>query len=249
MNKQLWLAAAVSAWAALSTPAFADATVTNGILSVLPPSAPQGTVGLTVAFNLSSNSIPPLPQVLRILPSGAKIGTNITAPAAGQPFYGQDAQCNGAQPSYTLSGDGLTVYDNRTGLTWQRTPDTTGDGSITASDKLTWTQAQTRPATLNAAHYGGFSDWRLPTIKELYSLIMFNGTDPSGLVGSDTSGLTPFINTNYFKFAYGDTGANHEDDVNNDLAIWTHFFSGSYGMPGNGPAGESGLTYSFQLNL
>ena len=133
--------------------------------------------------------------------------TSISAPGAGQPFYGQDAQCSGAQPSYTLSGDGLTVNDNQTGLTWQRTPDTTGDGFITASDKLTWTQAQARPATLNAAHYGGFSDWRLPTIKELYSLILFNGTDPSGLAGSDTSSLTPFINTNYFKFAYGDTSA------------------------------------------
>jgi hypothetical protein len=133
--------------------------------------------------------------------------TNIAAPASGQPFYGQDAQCPGVQPSYTLSGDGLTVYDNRTGLTWQRSPDTTGDGTLTASDKLSWANAQARPATLNAANYGGYHDWRLPTIKELYSLMDFRGTDPSGLTGSDTSGLTPYINTNYFKFAYGDTTA------------------------------------------
>ena len=85
----------------------------------------------------------------------------------------------GNQPSYTLSGDGLTVVDNVTGLTWQRSPDTNGDGSIKASDKLTWTQAQARPATLTRRAYGGYSDWRLPTIKELYSLIDFRGTDPS----------------------------------------------------------------------
>jgi PKD repeat protein len=133
--------------------------------------------------------------------------TTITAPSAGQPFCGQDAQCSGIQPSYTLSADGLTVCDNNTGLTWQRSPDTTGDGIINASDKLTWAQAQARPATLNAAHFGGYSDWRLPAIKELYSLMDFRGTDPSGLSGTDTSGLTPFINTNYFKFAYGDTSA------------------------------------------
>lgn len=132
---------------------------------------------------------------------------SITAPAAGQPFYGQDAQYSGLQASYTLSSDGLTVYDHRTGLTWQRSPDTTVDGNITHADKLTWTQAQARPATLNAAHYGGFSDWRLPTIKELYSLFDARGTDPSGMAGSDTSGLTPFLDTNYFKFAYGDTSA------------------------------------------
>ncbi|HPM82876.1 MAG TPA: DUF1566 domain-containing protein, partial [Candidatus Anammoximicrobium sp.] len=133
--------------------------------------------------------------------------TEITAPAAGQAFYGQDAQYAGNQPSYTKSADRLTVYDNNTGLTWQDTPDTNGDGSITASDKLNWTSAQARPTALNAANYGGYSDWRLPTIKELYSLIDFRGTDPSGLAGSDTSGLTPFIDRNYFDFAYGDTSA------------------------------------------
>ena len=131
--------------------------------------------------------------------------SEITAPGVGQPFYGQDAQCYGRPPSYTLGGDGLTVYDNNTGLTWQRSPDTTGDGAINVSDKLTWAQAQAHPAALNATNYAGYSDWRLPTIKELYSLIDFRGTDPSGLAGNDTSGLTPYINTNYFKFAYGNT--------------------------------------------
>ena len=132
--------------------------------------------------------------------------TEIACPSAGQAFYGQDAQVQGNQPSDTLSADGLTVLDSVTGLTWQRSPDTNGDGSIKVNDKLTWMQAQARPAALNAARYGGYSDWRLPTIKELYSLIDFRGTDPS-VSGNDTSGLTPFIDTAYFKFAYGDTSA------------------------------------------
>jgi autotransporter-associated beta strand protein len=130
----------------------------------------------------------------------------IAAPTAGQAFYGQDGEIAGAQPSYTCSSDGLTVYDNVTGLTWQRSADTNGDGSINVSDKMTFTAAQSYPATLNAEHYGGYNDWRLPTIKELYSLINFTGTDPS-LLTTDTSILTPFINTNYFQFAYGDTSA------------------------------------------
>lgn len=33
----------------------------------------------------------------------------------------------------------------------------------------------------------------------------FKGTDPSGFTGTDTSVLTPFIDTAYFNFSYGDT--------------------------------------------
>jgi len=38
----------------------------------------------------------------------------------------------------------------------------------------------------------------------LYSLILFSGIDPSGWDGTDTDLLTPFIDTNYFEFEYGD---------------------------------------------
>ncbi|MGD8623228.1 MAG: DUF1566 domain-containing protein [Anaerolineae bacterium] len=128
----------------------------------------------------------------------------IACPAEGQAFYGQDAQLDGNQPSYTLSADGLTVYDNVTGLTWTQSPDLDGDGQIDADDKLTFSEAQAYPDTLNAQNYGGYSDWRLPTIKELYSLIDFRGLDPSG---PNPTNLVPFIDTDYFDFAYGDESA------------------------------------------
>lgn len=130
----------------------------------------------------------------------------ITCPTSGHPFYGQDAQHAVNQPAYLLSADGLTVYDQVTGLTWQRSPDTSGDGAIDAGDKLNWAGTQAYPASLNTMEYGGFSDWRLPTIKELYSLILFSGVDPSGYSG-DTSGLVPFLDTDFFEFAYGDESA------------------------------------------
>ena len=100
----------------------------------------------------------------------------IASPASGQPFYGQDAQFSGSQPSYTRSSDGLTVYDNVTELTWQQ-----GYEIIPKS----WTDARAVPAALNEARYGGYSDWRLPTIKELYSLW-------------DGSTGWPHIDTDYF---------------------------------------------------
>jgi hypothetical protein len=101
----------------------------------------------------------------------------------------------------------LTVHDNVTGLTWQRSPDSDGDGALTSRDKLTLAQAQALPAKLNAARFGGFTDWRLPSIKELYSLFDARGTDPSGPMDVDTSRLTPCLDTRFFKFAYGDASA------------------------------------------
>jgi len=130
----------------------------------------------------------------------------IACPAEDGAFYGQDAQYDSNQPSYTLSADGLTVYDKVTDLIWTQSPDLDGDGDIDASDKLTFAQAQTYADKLNASAFGGYDDWRLPSIKELYSLIDFQGTDPPP-EGSSTAGLIPFIDTDYFAFAYGDTAA------------------------------------------
>ncbi|MEJ2211390.1 MAG: DUF1566 domain-containing protein, partial [Anaerolineae bacterium] len=133
-------------------------------------------------------------------------GAEIACPAEGQAFYGQDAQHDGNLPSYTPSADGLTVYDNVTGLTWTQSPDTDGDGDIDADDKLAADQVQTYVEALNAQAYGGYDDWRLPSIKELYSLIDFRGTDPIP-EATGSSGLVPYIDTDYFAFAYGDTAA------------------------------------------
>ncbi len=126
----------------------------------------------------------------------------ITVPASGEAFYGQDAQYNGHQPSYTDNGDG-TITDNVTGLMWVQTSDMDGDGDIDYDDKMSYEEAMTAVDTFSL---GGYNDWRVPNIKEAYSLIMFSGLDVSGYEGS-VDGLTPFINTEYFDFGYGDVDA------------------------------------------
>lgn len=126
----------------------------------------------------------------------------MTAPTAGGDYYGQDAKYSGNPPSYTLSSDKKTVYDNVTKLTWMSSPNTTLTTPV-ASDKKSLAQAKAWVTTVNQMTYGGCSEWRLPTLKELYSLMNFTGTDPSGFTGTDTSTLSPFIDTTYFKFAYG----------------------------------------------
>jgi hypothetical protein len=109
-------------------------------------------------------------------------------PKTGAAFFGQDAQYNGNQPAYKDNGDG-TVTDLNTGLMWIQDP----------GSKKTFEQAA---AGTSKCKIGGYTDWRLPTIKELYSLIQFSGTDPDPM-SSSTSGLHPFIDTKYFKFQYG----------------------------------------------
>jgi hypothetical protein len=114
--------------------------------------------------------------------------TAIESPKTGAAFFGQDAQYNGNQPAYKNNGDG-TVSDLNTGLMWQSDP----------ADKITFKQAVARASKCRLASY---TDWRLPTIKELYSLILFSGTDPDPM-SRNSSGQRPFIDTKYFKFQYG----------------------------------------------
>jgi hypothetical protein len=170
----------------------------------------KSTIILTLALGLSAHALHAAQPYTVVDTGQTRCYDNrneIAPPKPGQPFYGQDAQFQVHPASYTLSADGLTVHDNNTGLTWQRSPDTDGDGSLTWRDKLTLAQAQALPAKLNAAKFGGFDDWRLPSIKELYSLFDARGTDPSGPMNLDTSRLTPYLDTKFFKFAYGDTRA------------------------------------------
>jgi len=105
---------------------------------------------------------------------------NIITPVLGEAFFGQDAQFTHTTPVYTKSSDGLTVKDEVTGLTWQKSHDT---------GIYYWAASQTVADNLNSQKYGGFSDWRLPTIKELYSLW-------------NASNGWPWIDTNYFTITY-----------------------------------------------
>lgn len=113
----------------------------------------------------------------------------IATPSPGNPYYGQDSQHNGNQPSYQDNDDG-TVTDLVTGLMWQK--------NLFAS-KHTYDESV---AGADTCSIGGFNDWRLPSIKELYSLILF-----SGYGGTSAEESIPFINIDYFDFRYGDETA------------------------------------------
>lgn len=146
----------------------------------------------------------------------------IPCPETGADFYGQDGNYTGFAPSYRDNDDG-TISDIITGLIWTQSPDLNGDGSINAADKLTYDSALAYAETLNV---GGYNDWRVPTIKELYSLIDFNGYTGVGdqNMSSVPANAVPYINTDYFDFGYGDTSAS-ERYIDAQFATSTKYVS------------------------
>jgi hypothetical protein len=132
--------------------------------------------------------------------------SGVTAcPQAGQAFAGQDGNYQGIVPAYKDNGDG-TVTDLNTGLMWQQTSDFNNDGKINSKDKMSFDNAMQYASSFSLA---GYNDWRLPTIKELYSLMNFAGS--TGSAGPSASqapaDAVPYLDTKYFDFAYGDGDA------------------------------------------
>ena len=122
-------------------------------------------------------------------------------PSPGQPFYGQDANYAPCNPhSYTLLAGGIMVQDNVTGLIWEVKQDKDDTPNYInphdADNTYTWYDGSSGTpgdgtdtldfiAALNSSQFGGYSDWRLPTVMELFFLVDRNSYNPS-------------INTTYF---------------------------------------------------
>ena len=113
------------------------------------------------------------------------LGEAVDCPAEGEALYGQDAQYSRLPASYTDNGDG-TVLDNNTTLVWQQTP---------PDDRLQYLDAI---AFCGALDLGGRTNWRVPSIKELYSLADNRGE----LLSPEEGEPTPYIDTSIFDFEY-----------------------------------------------
>jgi hypothetical protein len=115
-------------------------------------------------------------------------GEVVTGLSEGDDLYGQDANyLKGKTMTYTDNGDG-TVTDNVTGLMWQQTP---------SSDDYMWSEAEEYCENLEL---DGYDDWRMPSLKELFSI-------------SDFSSGWPYIDTDYFDLASG--------EVTKDEQFWS----------------------------
>ena len=85
--------------------------------------------------------------------------------------------CPTPGPQFVDNGDG-TITDNENGLMWETL---SFDDSIhSVTKKYSWNAAVTdKIAKLNTSSFAGHSDWRLPTIYELETLIDYGQSNPS----------------------------------------------------------------------
>jgi hypothetical protein len=95
-------------------------------------------------------------------------------------------------PRFTIQADTNCVLDNLTGLIWARNANLGG--------AMTWSGAITYCEALN---YGGQTDWRLPSILELQSLVDYGQINPSLPTGY------PFIGVQNYDYWSGTSLANN----------------------------------------
>ena len=120
-------------------------------------------------------------------------GNEIDCPQPGEDFYGQNG-CFIINPfSYTKLGkrgeklsdhatwdDGYRMLlDNHTGLMWEVKSPHSDDVNF-CNDEYSWQDAQEAYISkLNAQHYGGCNDWRLPNKDELRSIVDYSRSNPA----------------------------------------------------------------------
>ncbi len=88
---------------------------------------------------------------------------------------GQDGESKrGVAHSFTSSL--YTIRDNVTGLVWQRHSD--NNFNFHDYDNLYAWSDHSAIDNLNATSYGGFDDWRMPSVTELESILDYSGARP-----------------------------------------------------------------------
>lgn len=117
------------------------------------PTAGTASGNRLTAYPMAASSMAKLPDTSQVLDTTAT--------------FGEDADYAINAQSFTDNGNG-TITDNMTGLMWQKVD----------NGESTWDYAVTNAASVST---GGYTDWRLPTPSELFSIFNHNNGNPVAL--------------------------------------------------------------------
>lgn len=113
-------------------------------------------------------------------------------------------------PRFTVQADTNCVLDNLTGLMWARNANVFG--------QMNWTSALENCSGLD---YGGHTDWRLPTVREMQSLIDYGRSNSALPPGHPFTGV---VNSSYWSST---------TDNNVKAQAWVVWVNVGYVQPGN----------------
>ena len=117
-----------------------------------------------------------------------------SCPAPGSPL-GQDGSYSQHPMSFTDNLDG-TITDNNTGLMWQKC--SAGQSSVTCSGSASTYSWSGSLGYCDALPLGGHSDWRLPTRKELITIVDYSVPLGRYAAPSINTSLFPNTQVNYY---------------------------------------------------
>ena len=112
------------------------------------------------------------------------------------------------------------IIDNNTSLMWEGVP---------TNERFSYEEAEAYIAALNEDEFQGYSDWRMPTAKELYSI-------------ADFSTGWPYLDMDYFTLpTYEENDFNPDDFDAKDEQYWSQAYVGNTYEAGS--AGAFGLNH------
>ncbi len=131
-----------------------------------------------------------------LAPYNIRAGVNIFGVEGSyQPYYGvpRSGQMQSAAPGddadqkkgFPLDGQRFTdngnntVTDNATGLIWIKDHTAVSAGGYALGSAFSWEKAFLAVEAINQEKYSGYSDWRLPNVKELQSIVDYGSFEPA----------------------------------------------------------------------
>ncbi len=170
----------------------------------------KGTVEFSLSFNndpaLRSTAITVAGEIFTILQEGTQENLRADLPKTGQTstyLADDDGEIRAGipwpnprftNPDGTAPVSGDQVRDQLTGLIWSRNANGPGSMDCTPGALKDWRSALVYISCLNDTSYGGNSDWRLPNVVELESLIHSGSSDiKSWLESQGFTDVQPFV--------------------------------------------------------